>query len=52
LDRLKKAFKSKFKQQALEGDPKKARINFDDPNPKNLPGKYFEKIKISVFGLG
>ena len=38
LEGLKRTFKSKFKQQALEGDPKKARINFDDPNPKNLPG--------------
>ncbi|KAK7080902.1 hypothetical protein SK128_017531 [Halocaridina rubra] len=28
----------KFKQQALEGDPRKARMNLDDPNPDNLPG--------------
>ncbi|XP_063589657.1 dynein axonemal heavy chain 12-like [Penaeus indicus] len=38
LFRLRKAFKMKFKQQALEGDPRKARMNLDDPNPDNLPG--------------
>ncbi|XP_050730386.1 dynein axonemal heavy chain 7-like [Eriocheir sinensis] len=38
LLRLRKAFKTKFKQQALEGDPRKARMNLDDPNPNNLPG--------------
>nr|XP_045615668.1 dynein axonemal heavy chain 7-like isoform X1 [Procambarus clarkii] len=38
LFRLRKTFKMKFKQQALEGDPRKARMNLDDPNPDNLPG--------------
>ncbi|XP_064087240.1 dynein axonemal heavy chain 3-like [Macrobrachium nipponense] len=38
LFRLRKAFKTKFKQQALDGDPRKARMNLDDPNPDNLPG--------------
>ncbi|CAL4096187.1 unnamed protein product, partial [Meganyctiphanes norvegica] len=38
LFRLRKGFKMKFKQQALEGDAKKARMNLDDPNPDNLPG--------------
>ncbi|KAK8378939.1 hypothetical protein O3P69_009581 [Scylla paramamosain] len=38
LLRLRKAFKTKFKQQALEGDPRKARMNLEDPNPANLPG--------------
>ncbi|KAF2362404.1 Dynein heavy chain domain-2 [Trinorchestia longiramus] len=38
LERLKKTFTTTFKQQALEGDPKKGKINFQDPNPRNLPG--------------
>ena len=45
---LQRTFKSKFKQQALEGDPKKARMNLEDPNPNNLPGP----LCISALALG
>ena len=38
----------KFKQQALEGDPRKARMNFDDPNPDNLPGP----LRVCALTLG
>ena len=39
IKKRQKIFRTTFKQQALEGDTKKARINLDDPNPNNLPGK-------------
>ena len=34
---LQKLFKSKFKQQALDGDSKYAKMNLEDSNPDNLP---------------
>ena len=34
---LQKLFKSKFKQQALDGDSKYAKMNLEDTNPDNLP---------------
>lgn len=37
MENLQKLFKSKFKQQALDGDSKYAKINLEDPNPDNLP---------------
>ena len=37
MDDLQKLFKSKFKQQALDGDSKYAKMNLEDANPENLP---------------
>ena len=37
MENLQKLFKSKFKQQALDGDSKYAKMNLDDSNPDNLP---------------
>ena len=37
MDNLQKSFKSKFKQQALDGDSKYAKMNLEDSNPDNLP---------------
>ncbi len=37
MDVLQKLFKSKFKQQALDGDSKYAKMNLEDSNPENLP---------------
>ena len=34
---LQRLFKSKFKQQALDGDSKYAKMNLEDPSPDNLP---------------
>ena len=34
---LEKLFKLKFKQQALDGDSKYAKMNLEDTNPNNLP---------------
>ena len=34
---LQKLFKSKFKQQALDGDSKYAKMNLEDSNADNLP---------------
>ena len=37
MEALQKLFKSKFKQQALDGDSKYAKMNLEDSNPNNLP---------------
>ena len=37
MEALQKLFKSKFKQQALDGDSKYAKMNLEDSNPDNLP---------------
>ena len=37
MENLQKLFKSKFKQQALDGDSKYAKMNLEDANPDNLP---------------
>ena len=37
MEDLQKLFKSKFKQQALDGDSKYAKMNLEDSNPNNLP---------------
>lgn len=37
MEELQKLFKSKFKQQALDGDSKYAKMNLEDSNPENLP---------------
>jgi len=37
MEDLQKLFKSKFKQQALDGDSKYAKMNLEDSNPENLP---------------
>ena len=37
MEALQKLFKSKFKQQALDGDSKYAKMNLEDVNPENLP---------------
>ena len=37
MENLQKLFKSKFKQQALDGDSKYAKMNLEDANPENLP---------------
>jgi hypothetical protein len=37
MENLQKLFKSKFKQQALDGDSKYAKMNLEDSNPENLP---------------
>ena len=37
MENLQKLFKSKFKQQALDGDSKYAKMNLEDTNPDNLP---------------
>ncbi len=37
MENLQKLFKSKFKQQALDGDSKYAKMNLEDTNPSNLP---------------
>eukprot|EP00094_Tigriopus_californicus_P011376 TCALIF_10981-PA protein Name:"Similar to Dnah3 Dynein heavy chain 3, axonemal (Mus musculus)" AED:0.21 eAED:0.21 QI:4/1/0.5/1/1/1/2/0/144 len=37
MDDLQKLFKSKFKQQALDGDSKYGKMNLEDSNPMNLP---------------
>ena len=37
METLQKLFKSKFKQQALDGDSKYAKMNLEDSNPENLP---------------
>ena len=37
METLQRLFKSKFKQQALDGESKYAKLNLDDANPENLP---------------
>ena len=37
MEELQKLFKSKFKQQALDGESKYAKMNLEDSNPDNLP---------------
>ncbi|CAB4066117.1 DNAH [Lepeophtheirus salmonis] len=37
MSKLQKLFKLKFKQQALDGDSKYAKMNLEDSNPMNLP---------------
>ena len=37
MDFLQKLFKSKFKQAALDGDSKYAKMNLEDADPNNLP---------------
>ena len=37
MEALQKLFKSKFKQQALDGDSKYAKMNLEDSTPDNLP---------------
>ena len=37
MEALQKLVKSKFKQQALDGDSKYAKMNLEDSNPNNLP---------------
>ena len=37
MEALQKLFKSKFKQQALDGESKYAKMNLEDSNPDNLP---------------
>jgi hypothetical protein len=37
MENLQRLFKSKFKQQALDGDSKYAKMNLEDSNPDNLP---------------
>ena len=37
MENLQRLFKSKFKQQALDGESKYAKLNLEDSNPDNLP---------------
>ena len=37
MENLQRLFKSKFKQQALDGDSKYAKMNLEDTNAENLP---------------
>ena len=56
MENLQRLFKSKFKQQALDGDSKYAKMNLEDTNAENLPPPLkicaLTSAKIAAFRVG